>query len=227
VLLTGMTVTVFPGESSRSLAEAAAVLAGWVTGSGMARTGAETVIDARLTLGSRGRELKAGRTVRCWTRSWCVSTGEAISTAGVCGASVRSRCGREPTACSLPWDPHPAATATKAMSGNRKLLRMKSSRSGKAGCSKLGRRGGSRSHFHGCRCNPGRAGRVPPASSADFPPPCACAQPSGLRPVPARLSAGPPVHPSSTPADRPGGESDPCAPPATLRSSAAPDSAIG
>ena len=61
VLLTGMTVTVFPGKSSRSLAEAAAV-AGWTTGSGTARTGAatETVTDAKLILGSRGRELKAG-----------------------------------------------------------------------------------------------------------------------------------------------------------------------
>ena len=68
VLLTGMTVTVFPGKSSRSLPDAAAVLAGWATGSGTARTGAEpapsaatgAVIDAKLTLGSRARELKAG-----------------------------------------------------------------------------------------------------------------------------------------------------------------------
>jgi hypothetical protein len=124
VLLTGMTVTVFPGKSSRSLAEAAAVLAGWATGSGIARTGAATVTDAKLTLGSRGRELKVGRTVRSWTRSWCVSTGEAISTAGVCGTSVRSRCGTEREACSLASDPHPATTTTKAVSGSRKMVRM-------------------------------------------------------------------------------------------------------
>src|SRR5580765_3776206 len=94
----GITVTVFPGRSSRSLAGVAAVLTGWVTGSGVARTDVETVTDARLTLGSREREPKAGRTVRCWTRSWWVSTGDATSTAGVCGTSVRSRCGTEPEA---------------------------------------------------------------------------------------------------------------------------------
>jgi hypothetical protein len=42
-----MTVIVFPGRSSRSLLGVDAVLAGWTTGSGVART----VADARLTLG--------------------------------------------------------------------------------------------------------------------------------------------------------------------------------
>jgi hypothetical protein len=43
-----MTVIVFPGKSSRSLLLGVdAVLAGWTTGSGVART----VADARLTLG--------------------------------------------------------------------------------------------------------------------------------------------------------------------------------
>jgi hypothetical protein len=53
VPLTGITVTVFPGRSSRSFAGVAAVLAGWATGLGTARTGAATAAAARMILGSR------------------------------------------------------------------------------------------------------------------------------------------------------------------------------
>jgi hypothetical protein len=128
-LLAGITVTVFPGRSSRSLAGVAGVLLGWATGWGAARTGAEPAPSAAtgaqtaasFTLGSRGMERRA---VRCWIRRRWISTAEAISIPGACGTSVRSRCGTERAACSLASDPHPAMTATRAVSGNRKLVRM-------------------------------------------------------------------------------------------------------
>jgi hypothetical protein len=86
-LLAGITVTVFPGRSSRPLSGVDAVLAGWAVGSGAARTGAGAAV-ASITLGSR-LERGAGarraancerRRLRCWIRRCCISTGEAIST---------------------------------------------------------------------------------------------------------------------------------------------------
>lgn len=131
-LLAGIAVTVFPGRSSRSLAGVGAVLAGWATGS-PARTGAGTAAAARRSLGSRELERGAGagraadgeeRAARRWIRSCCVSTREAIFTSEVWVTSVRSRWGTEPVACSLVSDPHPTTTATKAVSGSRKMVRM-------------------------------------------------------------------------------------------------------
>ena len=49
VLLAGITVTVLPGRSSRSLAEVAGVLTGWATGSGTVRTGWGSVTAASRT----------------------------------------------------------------------------------------------------------------------------------------------------------------------------------
>lgn len=132
-LLVGISVTVFPGRSSRPLSEGDAVLAGWATGSGAARTGAGAATATSFSLGSSGLERRADtsraahceeRRVRCWIRRCCISTGEVISTAAVWVTSVRSRCGKERAACSLASDPHPATTATKTVSGSRKMVRI-------------------------------------------------------------------------------------------------------
>lgn len=127
-LLAGITVTVFPGRSSRSLAGSAVRLAGSATGRATVRTTAGIAANgAGANLSStgierragRGRSVRDGRTVRCWTRRDPSSTGEATFTSEVCAASVRSRCGTETAAFSLPWDPQPATTATMAASGSR------------------------------------------------------------------------------------------------------------
>jgi hypothetical protein len=65
-VLTGITVTVVPGRSSRSLAGVASVLAGWTIGWGAAGAAVEDQTAASRTLGSSGMERRA---VRCWIRT--------------------------------------------------------------------------------------------------------------------------------------------------------------
>jgi hypothetical protein len=84
-VLAGITVTVFPGRSSRSLfGEAPSsgvgeVLTGWATGWGGTGRGGGVHRSASFTLGSRGRE-RGARARRADRGGCCISTGEAIST---------------------------------------------------------------------------------------------------------------------------------------------------
>jgi hypothetical protein len=123
-LLAGISVTVFPGRSSRSLRGVAAAVAGWATGSGSAMTGVTRAGAERgvATAASRATH-RAGRTLRRCIRGCRISSGEAIFASGVWVTRVRSRWGSESAACGLPPDRH-APAATRAVSGSRKRVRM-------------------------------------------------------------------------------------------------------
>ena len=131
-LLAGITVTVFPAGSSRSLTGSAAGLAGWATGSAVGTATAGAVAGAAMAFYSAasGRRARAGRdfTRDCralsWARACCSSTGDAISTLPAGAGRVTSRSGREAIACSLSPGLQPRTAVIPTVSGSRNTVRM-------------------------------------------------------------------------------------------------------
>ncbi len=123
-LLAGMSVIVFPGRSSRSLAGSAAVVGGVIISAGLAAISSVRPDSADAGGGDAGRRgERAGRTVWCAGRCRS-STGEAISISGAGERRVISRSRIVAVTCSLLSDPQPSIAVARAVRERRARVRM-------------------------------------------------------------------------------------------------------
>ncbi len=128
-LLAGMSVMVFPGRSSRSLAGSAAVMGGVTMSAGLAAISSVSPDSADAGRGAAGRGAAGRRGERAGRMVWCAgrcrsSTGETISTSGAGAGRVISRSGIEAVTCSLLSDPQPSIAVVKAVRERRASERM-------------------------------------------------------------------------------------------------------